>query len=82
MPKHQKFLTLLFKKLQRQCSEKALLQMWNEGLLNLKAIEKLYVCHEIERRVRDGEHKTKAMEQLADELSCSYEKIRAIVYGK
>jgi hypothetical protein len=78
----QKILTLLSKRLNRQCSEKVLLQMWNDGWLEKRTIEKLYVNHEIDRRVRDGEPKTKIMEQLSKELNCSYEKIRGIAYGK
>ena len=56
--------------------------MWNDGWLEKRTIEKLYVNHEIDRRVRDGEPKTKIMEQLSKELNCSYEKIRGIAYGK
>ncbi|MBP3551172.1 MAG: hypothetical protein J6J57_05960 [Alistipes sp.] len=82
MQNRQKFVTQLFRKLKQQCPESVLLQMWNEGLLDKKAVEKLYIISEIERRVRNGEIKTKVMEHLSNELSCSYEKIRGIVYHK
>jgi hypothetical protein len=56
--------------------------MWEQGLLDKRAIERLYINSEIERRVRDGEAKTRAMQQLSCELGCSYEKVRAVVYNK
>jgi len=56
--------------------------MWDEGLLNRKALERLYIGKEVERRVRAGEMKVRAIEQLSEELGCSYEKIRAAVYQK
>ncbi|MBQ2027374.1 MAG: hypothetical protein II214_05695 [Alistipes sp.] len=56
--------------------------MWEQGLLNKRAIERLYINSEIDRRVRAGEIKTNAMKQLSLELDCSYEKIRALVYNK
>lgn len=82
MQNRQKFVTQLFRKLKQQCPESVLLQMWNEGLLDKKAVEKLYIISEIERRVRNGEIKTKVMGHLSNELNCSYEKIRGIVYHK
>lgn len=57
-------------------------QMWEESLLNKAALERLYVRSEVARRVRGGEAKTKAIKQLADELNCSYEKVRYAVYKK
>ena len=57
-------------------------QMWDRGLLNQSALERLYIYNEIGRRVRAGESKTRAIEQLSEELSCSYEKVRAAVYHK
>ena len=56
--------------------------MWDRGLLNQSALERLYIGNEIGRRVRAGESKTRAIEQLSEELSCSYEKVRAAVYHK
>ena len=56
--------------------------MWNEGLLNRTALERLYIEREVGRRVRAGESKTKAIEQLSEELSCSFEKVRSAVYHK
>ena len=46
----------------------AIEQMWNEDLLNLKNLERLYIGREVEHRVRAGESKVRAIEQLAQEL--------------
>lgn len=60
----------------------AIEQMWNEGFLNQRALEQLYIGREVEHRVRAGETKARAIEQIATELGCSYEKVRAAVYQK
>lgn len=57
-------------------------QMWEESLLDKAALERLYVRSEVERRVRAGEAKIKAIKQLSEELNCSYEKVRHAVYRK
>ena len=56
--------------------------MWQRGLLNRVAIERLYIQNEVNRRVRDGEAKMRAIEQISSELGCSYEKVRGVVYSK
>ena len=56
--------------------------MWQQGLLNKAAIERLYINNEVQRRVRGGENKTRAIAQVSMELECSYEKARAAVYYK
>ena len=56
--------------------------MWNENLLDKRALERLYINSEVDRRVRAGEGKTKAIEQISQELGCSYEKARGAVYNK
>ena len=56
--------------------------MWQRGLLNRVAIERLYIQNEVNRRVRGGEAKMRAIEQLSSELGCSYEKVRGAVYSK
>lgn len=56
--------------------------MWQRGLLNRVAIERLYIQNEVNRRVRGGEAKMRAIEQLSSELGCSYEKVRGVVYSK
>lgn len=60
----------------------AIESMWNRGLLNRCAVEKLYINSEVSRRVRAGESKVKAIEQLSLEMGCSYEKVRCAVYSK
>ena len=56
--------------------------MWRQGLLNRIALERLYINNEVARRVRGGEGKIRAIEQIANELGCSYEKVRGVVYSK
>lgn len=56
--------------------------MWQRGLLNRVAIERLYIQNEVNRRVRGGEAKMRAIEQISSELGCSYEKVRGVVYSK
>ena len=60
----------------------AIERMWQEELLDRRALERLYINAEVDRRVRAGESKTKAIEQLSRELGCSYEKVRGVVYSK
>ena len=60
----------------------AIERMWQEELLDRRALERLYINAEVDRRVRAGESKTKAIEQLSRELGCSYEKARGAVYNK
>ncbi len=58
----------------------AIESMWQRGLLNKRAIEQLYIREEVNRRVRAGEVKVRAIRQLSEELNCSFEKVRAAVY--
>lgn len=60
----------------------AIERMWQEELLDRRALERLYINAEVDRRVRAGESKTRAIEQLSRELGCSYEKARGAVYYK
>ncbi len=82
MQNKRKLLCSLLDRVERNNIYTAVEQMWNEGLLNRTALERLYIEREVGRRVRAGENKTKAIGQLSEELSCSYEKVRAIVYQK
>lgn len=54
--------------------------LWDMGLLNRVYAERLYISREVERRVRDGEMKQRAIELVAREMNCSFEKVRAVVY--
>lgn len=78
----QKLVISLLKRVRQQSVRGAIEQMWEEDLLDKKALERLYIVTEVERRVRAGEGKTNALKQLATELDCSYEKVRNIVYKK
>ena len=80
MRNRRKLLISLLDRIKHKNITAAVEQMWNEGLLNRTAIERLYIDSEVGRRVRAGESKTKAIEQLSNELNCSYEKVRAAVY--
>jgi hypothetical protein len=82
MENRRKLLNSLLSKIGDKSIGAAIEQMWNEDLLNRKNLEKLYIGKEVEHRVRAGETKVRAIEQLAGELGCSYEKIRAVVYKK
>jgi hypothetical protein len=82
MGNKRKFLISLLNNIEQKSIDRAVEQMWNEGLLNRTAIERLYISSEVNRRVRAGEVKTKAMEQLSEELKCSYEKVRTAVYSR
>ena len=82
MCNEQKLLISLLNKVQSKGLVGAVKQMWKEGLLDRKALERLYISMEVERRVRNGEIKTRVFEQLSTELGCSYEKVRAAAYHK
>ncbi len=82
MQNKRKLLIALCNKIEARTLTGAIEQMWNEGMLDRKALERLYIGAEIERRVRAGEAKTRAIEQLSEELNCSYEKVRTAVYRK
>lgn len=81
-PVKRKLLRSLLNKVQQRPIIEAVEVMWESNLLNKKALEKLYIDNEIERRVRAGEVKMRAMEQLSTELGCSFEKVRSAVYSK
>lgn len=78
----RKLIISLLRKVQHQPLGEAIEQMWECGLLDRRALERLYIEGEVHRRVRAGECKTKAMSQLSAELGCSFEKVRAAVYNK
>ena len=72
----------MLEKIQNKSLPEAVEMMWQQGFLNKVALERLYINNEVQHRVRIGESKVKAIEQLSKEMSCSYEKIRAAVYNK
>lgn len=78
----KKLIRSLLDKVYNKSLSEAVDIMWQQGLLNRVALERLYINNEVQRRVRAGEVKVRAIEQLSQEMSCSYEKIRAAVYNK
>ena len=78
----RKLLIALLNKIGHSQLSDAIEKMWNESLLDKRALERLYINSEVDRRVRAGESKIKAIEQLSQELGCSYEKARGAVYNK
>lgn len=78
----RKLLIALLNKVGGSRLSDAIEKMWQEELLDRRALERLYINAEVDRRVRAGESKTKAIAQLSQELGCSYEKARGAVYYK
>ena len=56
--------------------------LWREGLLNHLAMERQYIRDEVNHRVRNGESKMRAIEMVAYDIGCSFEKVRSVVYRK
>lgn len=52
-----------------------------QELIDRRAAEELFVHREMERLVRSGTARCKAMHRIADKLCCSYEKVRGMVYA-
>ena len=78
----RKLLISLLNVVQNKSLSDAVKEMWQQGLLNKVALERLYINNEVQRRVRAGEIKVRAIDQLSKEMNCSYEKVRAAVYSK
>ena len=78
----RKLLTSLFNNIESKSTIEAMEYMWQQGLLNRSAVERLYISNEVARRVRAGEAKCSAIRQLSAELNCSYEKARYAAYYK
>lgn len=75
-------MTVLLDNVRGKSAKEAVEQLWNMGVIAKTQLEAIYISNEVNRRVRAGEKKTYAIEQLSNEMSCSYEKVRSIVYGK
>ena len=56
--------------------------LWRGGMLNRLAMEQQYIKDEVAHRVRNGESKMRAMEMVAYDIGCSFEKVRSVVYRK
>lgn len=55
-------------------------RLFERGLIDLKACERLAVRGAVDRLVRQGTPRCGAMHAVAEEFCCSYEKVRGIVY--
>ena len=75
-------LTTLKIKMQRLDASQIIDHLWREGLLSRKEIERIGIRNEFKRRTTNGESRCQAMESLAAEFNCSYEKVRATIYQK
>ena len=80
--KERRMTHLLKRRLQGKTPTEVVDILWREGLLNRVEIERQYISDEVERRVRDGVGKVRAIEIVAYDIGCSYEKVRAAVYRK
>ena len=78
----RKMLHSVLSGVQNKSLTEAVALMWQQGLFNRTAVEKLYINAEVNRRVRAGELKVEALRHISNEIECSYEKVRAAVYSK
>ncbi|MBR7182754.1 MAG: hypothetical protein IKD41_02030 [Alistipes sp.] len=56
--------------------------LWEMGLLSKKGVERLAIERSYKRLIQSGMPKCRAMDQVAFDFACSYEKIRSIIYKK
>ena len=78
----RKMLHSVLSGVQNKSLNEAVALMWQQGLFNRAAVERLYINAEVNRRVRAGELKVEALRHISNEIECSYEKVRAAVYSK
>ena len=76
----EKIIRVVARTIKDESAYKVVSALWDMGLLNRVNAERLYISREVERRVRDGEMKQRAIELVAREMNCSFEKVRAVVY--
>lgn len=82
MKANEKIINAIMRNIQEQDPHAILSALWEKGLLCQRAAEQLYMQGEIERRVGEGERKYRAIELVAIEMNCSFEKVRAAIYKK
>lgn len=78
----EKLLRTIVRNVKGESAYEIVASLWDGGFLDMVVVEQLYILREVERRVRDGELKRVAMERVAEERSCSFEKVRAVIYSK
>ena len=76
----EKIIRVVARALKDESAYRVVSALGDMGLLNRVYAERLYISREVERRVRDGEMKQRAIELVAAEMNCSFEKVRAVVY--
>lgn len=57
-------------------------RLFEAQLVDLRVAERLLMRRAVEMRSRAGEPRCEAMMAVAQEVGCSYEKVRAAVYAK
>lgn len=62
--------------------EQVVRTLFKQGLLDIRAVERLVAQKRVETLCGEGRGRCAAIAQVAEELHCSYEKIRAFIYHK
>ena len=63
-------------------SDNTLEWMFREGIINIRAVERMAIRDMVERLVRGGERKMRAIDEVAERLNISFEKAREAVYKR
>lgn len=63
-------------------SDSALEWMFREGIIDIRAVERMAIRYMVEQLVRSGERKMRAIDEVADQLNISFEKAREAVYRR
>lgn len=78
----KRVLYLLKRKVEGKPPAEIIDMLWREDMLNHLVMERQYIQDEVSRRVRNGESKMRAIEMVAYDIGCSFEKVRSVVYRK
>ena len=78
--KERKIYVVLNNRLQGKSKEKTVDWLWQEGLLDFTRLEQLYIREKVQHLVDCGTPKMEAIDQLAREMNCSFEKARNATY--
>lgn len=81
-PTTQELVAPLSQNVQGEGAKQMLDMLCGLGLIDRRAAEAFHTRREMERLVRSGTPRCRAMHIIADRLCCSYEKVRAIVYAR
>jgi hypothetical protein len=80
--KERKIFVVLNNRLQGKSKEMAVDWLWQEGLLDFTRLEQLYIREKVLHLVSCGSPKMEAINQVATELNCSFEKARNAIYKR